>query len=454
MTAVAAPAPPANSTRLHARDIAERVRAGALSPVEVVRDHLERIAALDSDLHAFTLVREHQALAEAEALAQRPDRERLPLAGVPVAVKDNMRVVGHPTGHGTAPLHHRHAHADSIVVRRLRHAGAIVIGKTTMPELAIWPFTEGPGWATRNPLNRERTCGGSSGGSAVAVGSRMAALATATDGGGSIRVPAACCGIVGLKTSRGLVPLPNGAESHWYGLSVAGPLARDVRDASLMLDVLQGRPPHPRLRALPGRLRVSLSLRNPVAGAGVDREVKDAIRRVAYYLAASGHDVTEANPPYPPLPVSFLRSYLAGIAEDADEMELDLDAVEPRTRAMVDRGRWLRERGWHKHADAHAVAHRLQRWMKERDVLLSPVLAYTPPAVGMWKQGGWFRTSVSVGRWMGFCPPWNIAGCPSLVIPIAHASDGLAVALQIVGAPATDRTLLAVGACIEEFANY
>ncbi|MBV8195450.1 MAG: amidase [Candidatus Dormibacteraeota bacterium] len=454
-TATAPSAPAAGTTKLHARDIADGVRRGELDAVAVVRDHLERIAALDGQLHAFTVVREHQALQEAEELSRRADLDTLPLAGVPVAVKENMHVVGHPTLHGSAALQHRHAHSDSIIVRRLRDAGAIVIGKTAMSELAIWPFTEGPGWATRNPLNPERTCGGSSGGSAVAVASGMAALATATDGGGSTRIPAACCGIVGVKTTRGAVPLPDGAHDHWYGLSVAGPLARDVHDAALMLDVLTGRrPPRLRMQQLPHNLQVAMSVRNPVAGAPVDREVKDAVRRVAYYLAAAGHDVVEANPPYPQLPVTFLRSYLAGIAEDAEALGLDLDAAEPRTRAMAQRGQWLRRRGLDRHAASHGVAYRLQRWMAQRDVLVTPVLAYPPPKVGRWKDGGWFRTALSVGRWMGFCPPWNLAGCPAVVVPVAHDRDGLAIGVQLVGAPASERLLLAVAAAVEESAPH
>ena len=419
-----------------------------------MRTHLERIASLDGDLHAFTAVREHEALREAEHLAQREDLARLPLAGVPVAVKENMRVAGMPTLNGSRAIRHEIAQADSAIVRRLRAAGAIVIGKTAMPELAIWPITEGPGWATHNPINRARTCGGSSGGSAVAVATGMAALATATDGGGSIRIPAACCGIVGVKPTHGLIPLPDGAHEHWYGLSVAGGLARDVEDATLLYEVLRARPPRGVARPAPARLRIAMSVRHPVAGARVDREVKDAIRRVAYYLAASGHEVLEANPPYPPLPLAFLRSYLSGIAEEADALQVDLASAEPRTRAMARRGRWIRRHGWDTHANGHAAAHRLRRWMASRDVLLTPVLAYPPPRLGRWQNRGWFSTALSVSRWMGFCPPWNLAGCPVVVVPIAHSHDGLAIGMQIVGSPGSEPMLLSFAASVEAVAKF
>ena len=443
----------AEPASLAAREIAAGVRARALDPVDVVREHLSRIAARDGELRAFTVVRDAAALREAEELSRRTDLERLPLAGVPVAVKENMRVAGLPTQHGSAGVPRVPERTDSAIVRRLRNAGAIVIGKTAMPELAIFPFTEGPGWVTRNPFDPSRTCGGSSGGSAVAVASGMAALAAGTDGGGSVRIPAACCGLVGVKTTRGTVPLPDGAHDHWYGLSVAGPLARDVRDAALMLDVMRGRP----ARAQPGapqpRLRVSLSLRHPVMGAPVDREVRDAIRRVAYFLAASGHEVIEANPPYPQLPVSFLRAYLAGIAEDADALGLDLDVAEPRTRAMARRGAWLRRRGWDRHAHGYQASHRLRRWMASRDALLTPVIAYSPPRTGRWANRGWFATALGVGRWMGFNPPWNLAGCPAVSMPIGRFRDGLPLAMQIVGAPGTEPTLLALAAQVEQLVN-
>ncbi|MBV8529063.1 MAG: amidase, partial [Candidatus Dormibacteraeota bacterium] len=170
---------------LAARDIAAGVRTRRLSAVEVTRAHLARIAQLDGTLHAFTAVREREVLEDAAQLQRSDDLSRLPLAGVPVAVKDNFDVAGLPTRYGSNATSSAAAARDAELVQRLRAAGALIIGKTSMPELAIWPFTEGDGWATRNPFDTARTCGGSSGGSAVAVSTGMAALAIGTDSGGS-----------------------------------------------------------------------------------------------------------------------------------------------------------------------------------------------------------------------------------------------------------------------------
>jgi amidase len=434
---------------LGAREIAERVRTGKGHPIDVTRASLERIRALDGELGAFTAVREREALRDAEELAGREDLASLPLAGVPVAVKDNTDVAGLPTLYGSRGTPRDAASRDDELVRRLRAAGCIVMGKTALPELAIWPFTEGPGFATRNPRDVTRTCGGSSGGSAVAVATGMVALATATDGGGSIRIPAACCGIVGVKTTPGVVPLPGGARDHWYGLSVAGPLARDVQDAAMMLDVLGESDTYRDVRPVEGRLRIAVSTRHPVVGAPVTAEVKAAVRRVADALTGAGHGVVEANPPYSLLPQSFLRCFLGGIAADADSLRLDLDAVEPRTRALVRRGRWVHNRGYARPAASYGDAIRLRRWVSRFDAVVTPVLAYAPPRIGRWSRGLWLPSALSVARWMGFCPPWNLAGCPSVALPIERDGDGLPVAVQIVGAPKSERTLLSVAAMVE-----
>ena len=216
-----------------AGQIAARVRGGTTTAVEVARAHLARIGARDPELGAFQAVDAERMLAEAAAVDGRPDRFALPLAGVPIAVKDNVRVAGHPTRHGSAATSTAPARRDDELVKRLRRAGAVVVGKTRMPELALWGFTQSALGVTRNPRNTARDPGGSSGGSAAAVAAGMAALALGTDGGGSIRVPAAYCGLVGLKPGSGELPLPGGADEHWFGLSAAGPLARTAAPTQL-----------------------------------------------------------------------------------------------------------------------------------------------------------------------------------------------------------------------------
>src|SRR5947209_9923227 len=225
-------------TRHTATEIAAAVQAGRLSPREVVDACLARIAATDAGIGAFHLVDADGARRAAEALAARPDLSGLPLAGVPVAVKDNLDVAGLPTRYGSAATSPEPATADDPIVARLRAAGAVVVGKTRMPELAIWPFTESRAFGgTRNPRDPSRNAGGSTGGGAAAVAAGMVPLALGSDGGGSLRIPAANCGVVGLKPGRAVAGLATG---HWYGCTAFGPIAATVADAALALDVLAG----------------------------------------------------------------------------------------------------------------------------------------------------------------------------------------------------------------------
>jgi amidase len=205
--------------------------------------YLERIERFDGRLNAFRVVLADRALAEAEEADRRiAAGETAPLLGVPIAVKDNVDVAGEITTFGTGS-YDTPAAADSAHYRRLRDAGAVLIGKTNLPELAIWPFTESQTWGrTRNPWNPERSSGGSSGGSGAAVAAGLVGAASASDGGGSIRIPAAACGLFGLKPQRGRVSLMP-LHEHWLGLSVAGCLSRRVIDTALWLDVAAGPEP-------------------------------------------------------------------------------------------------------------------------------------------------------------------------------------------------------------------
>ncbi len=304
-------------TRLPATEMARLVRSRTLDPVELLEASLRRIDALEPRLHAFVAVLERSARDQAERLRDRSDLESLPLAGVPVAVKDNIEIAGEPTTYGSRATSETPAAEDSIIVRRLRAAGAVVVGRTVMPELAIWPFTEPEAFAApRNPWDLDRTPGGSSGGSAVAVAARMAALAVGSDGGGSIRVPAACCGIVGVKPAPGRVPLPGGNSEHWYGLTAFGPLARNVTDAALLLDVLADSHSYRDPVAATSGLRIAISTRHPVLGVRPSREIRDALSSTATALVAAGHTVAQADPRYPMLPTQFTSRWLAGIAQD------------------------------------------------------------------------------------------------------------------------------------------
>src|SRR5437588_6553139 len=326
---------------------AEMVRAREVSPRGLVELYLERIERLDRKRNAFGVVLAERALAEAGQAEGRAGAgaDRL-LLGVPVAVKDNLDLAGEFTGNGSAG-HGDPANADSEQIRRLREAGAIVIGKTNLPELAIFPWTESVAFGkTRNPWNTERSAGGSSGGSASAVAAGLAAAGSASDGGGSIRIPAACCGLVGLKTQRGRVSLMPFPE-HWHGLSVAGSVTRTVLDAAVWLDAVSGpasgdvdraeppaRPFAESARPPPGRLRVMVSAKSPIPLGKVYGPAKEAVRETAEALRSLGHEVIGRNPKYTDVRSSFLPRWLRGIADDANGMP-DPERLEKRTRPLA-----------------------------------------------------------------------------------------------------------------------
>src|SRR5436190_23034651 len=224
-----------------ARDIARAVRRGDASATQVVADHLDYIQAQDEALGAFRTVRAAAAITEAEAVDEQEDLANLPLAGVPVAVKENTAVAGLPTWYGSAGARAGVAEADHEVVRRLRGAGAVVVGTTRMPELGLWALTDDDSAITRNPWRTDRTPGGSSGGAAAAVAAGLVPIAHGNDGLGSVRIPAACCGLVGIKPGRGVVPAGIGAND-WFGLAEHGILATTVADAALLLSVFADRP--------------------------------------------------------------------------------------------------------------------------------------------------------------------------------------------------------------------
>lgn len=433
-------------TRLPATEMARLVRSRTLDPVDLLEASLRRIAALEPHLHAFIAVLEGSARDQAERLRERSDIDRLPLAGVPVAVKDNIGIAGEPTTHGSRATSQAPAAEDSTIVRRLRHAGAVIVGRTVMPELAIWPFTEPEAFeAPRNPWNLDRTPGGSSGGSAVAVAARMAALAVGSDGGGSIRVPAACCGIVGVKPAPGLVPLPGGNSEHWHGLTAFGPLARNVSDAALLLDVLSDshryRDPVPATSGL----RVAISTRHPVFGVRPSGEIRAALSSTATALAAAGHTVACANPRYPMMPTQFTSRWLAGIAQDATRV--DMAQVEPRTAAMVRRGRRAHRKV--RAASEGKFAKYIQGWMSRCDVLVTPVLSSPPVPIGKWSGQGWLSTMLGVGRWT-YTSMWNVAGVAAVAIPAGITGDGMPLGVQLIGPTGSESLLLSIAAQLEQ----
>jgi amidase len=439
-----------NTTELRsATDIATAVRSGRVRAVDVLREHLGRVDALNPRLNALRSVRRAAALAEAAELDERTDRGDLSLAGVPVAVKDNVAVAGEQVRHGSAATDARPASEDDELVRRLRAAGAIIVGISAMPELAAWAITQSTAFGvTRNPFDPSLDPGGSTGGGAVAVSTGMAALALGTDGGGSLRVPSAYCGVVGLKPGRDVVPLPGGLDEHWCGLSVAGPIARTSADAALALSVLSGSR-SPALPA-PAKLRVALSLKCPVPTTRADAHQRAAVERIAEQLRAVGYEVTEANPPYPPTVIQrWSRRWWAGIAREVETLGLDDARLEKRTRTMAAKGRRVLRFGGPRPAVAQAWRDRASAFFREFDVVVTPTVATLPGPAGALNGAGYLKTFLASAKAVPFCQAWNLAGLPAVSVPVG-LRDGLPLAVQLISGDGRELDLLGLAAQIEE----
>ena len=439
--------PDTTQTPMTAAEIAAAVRARSLSAVEVSTRCLERIKRLDQELHAFQLVRTEKALVEAASVDARSDLRELPLAGVPVAIKDNFNVAGEPTRMGSAATPSTPAPSDDEVVRRLRAAGAVVIGKTTMPELAIFGFTESAAFGvTRNPWNLDRSPGGSTGGGAVAVATGMVPLALATDGLGSIRGPSTFCGVFGLKPTRARLPLMLGLTEHWYGLSVTGPIAWSVKDAALMVDVLGVTTDFRNIQPTAKRLRIAVSTKSPSFIAKPSPEVAGAVHATAALLRQAGHSLTEANPPYPAtLANDILRWWTAGVAQDAQR--LNWTALEPRTRAMVRIGRRIGPAPRKVMDRWSAVA---LRWFDSYDLALMPCTAKASIPASGWTGRGFVSTALKQIRALPYNAPWNVAGFPAASIPAGIGSDGVPLSVQVVAPPNHEGVILSLALQLEE----
>jgi amidase len=442
---------------------AEMVRAGEVSPTELVRLHLDRIERLDPQLNAFRVVLAERAMLEAEqAEARRRGGEARPLLGVPIALKDEVDLAGELTTRGT-DAYPEPAAADSEMVRKLREAGAIVIGKTLLPELAICGFTESATYGvSRNPWNPQRTPGGSSGGSAAAVAAGLVPIASASDGAGSIRIPAACCGLFGLKPQRGRISLAPRLE-HWQGLSANGCVSRTVADTSLWLDVASGgsqepgAPPPPErpfaeaAGSAPPKLRVATSTAPPRAliPPTVSDIAKGAVDSMAETLRSLGHETQNRDPKWGSIGNNMTPRYLCGIAEDVAEVPMP-ERLERRTRGFGRLGRLIPQKALAQARRAEAAdAARVGEIFESFDVLMTPVMGGTALPVRRWEGRGALWTVVGLSRFYPYCIPWNHLGNPAMAVPAGFAEDGMPLSVQIVGRPGEEATLLSLAAQIE-----
>ena len=433
---------------------AQLVRNREVSPRELVEVCLERIARLDPQLNAFRTVYAERALAEAEQAQARlrADGDR-PLLGVPLAIKDNTDVSGDVTTHGTG-AHGPPAREDAEIVRRVRAAGAIVVGKTHVPELCMWPFTESATWGvTRNPWNLAHTPGGSSGGSGAAVAAGLVPAALASDGAGSIRYPAAFCGLFGLKPQRGRISLRPLTE-HWHGLSVYGWLARRVADSALLYDTTAdsgGRGAYGQaVERGPGRLRIAVSLSLPPGVvASVQAEPRRAVEETADLLRSLGHEVRECDPEYGLAFTNTLVRYLRGIHDEARTLAHP-ERLERRTRGMARLGAAVLPGAVQRaRAGERQLADRVGSLWDAHDVLLTPVTTAPAPRIGRWEGLGALRTLNGVAGLCPFGAVWNATGQPAAAVPAGVGADGLPRSVQLVARPDDEQTLFALAGQLE-----
>jgi amidase len=437
-----------------ALELAARVRAGEVSSAELVQMYLDRIERLDPLLNAYVTVDPDPAI---------PTEG--PFAGVPIPIKDLNETAGLRTTYSTKAYADNVPQFDAAVVRRIREAGFVVIGKTNTSELGTIAQTESElNGACRNPWDVALTPGGSSGGAAAAVAAGLAPVAHGSDGGGSIRIPSSCCGLFGIKPSRGRVsPAPYGSGS--LGLGTSGPIARTVRDAAALLDVMSGyepgdfftapEPERPFLEEAerePGRLRIAVTTTPPM-DVPVDAACSAAAYDAAELLTELGHDVVEATPPWDSgeLIVHFIRVWQVGPATAGID---DLSLLEPINRALAEDARTTPSP---EHAAAimqlQQIARRVVAFWNDVDVVVTPTLALPPVPIGWtWEDTGGDPHLAFARQWVftPFTALFNVTGQPAMSVPLSWNEDGLPVGVQFIGRPFAEATLVRLAAQLEQ----
>lgn len=451
-----------------ATELAGMVRSGEVSSYELVEASLARIEELNPRLNAFVDVDGERALQAASEIKAGDER---PFAGVPTAIKNNRPVQGLRTTIGCQLLEDNVSHHDANVSRRLKDAGFVIVGTTTLPEYGILPVSEarlfGP---TRNPWDLERTPGGSSGGAAAAVASGMVPVAHGNDGGGSIRIPAACCGLVGLKPARGRISAaPERGEAP---LDVDGMLTRTVADTAALLDVLAGYEPgdvawapppaEPFAHAVrePGRLRIAVTTKPPLPDAVIDPVALKAVDDAAGLLRSLGHDVEEVDPPWqiPGLSELFggvfsvhiatqilYSGMVAGREPVAEDMEPMSWAIHQMTKQIDS------VHGLGMEIQLQALTRQLIQFLQPYDALLTPALAERPLPLGTLDTAAPdpMATFTRSGYFTPFTPIFNASGQPAISVPLYEGEDGLPLAVQLAGRPADEATLISLARQLE-----
>lgn len=456
-------------TGYDALGLAALVKRRKVSPTELLDVAIARSETTNPKFNF--LAREHYELGRQAIAAGLPQG---PLTGVPWLIKDlNTYIEGTVTGQGSRFYKDNRAAVSSEIVRRYQRAGLVIFGKSTTPELGLTGTTESlASGATRNPWNAEHIAGGSSGGAAAAVAAGVIPAAHATDGGGSIRIPASCCGLFGLKPSRGRTPMGPLRTEGWGGLSAHHAVSWSVRDSAALLDAVQGPEPGSRYAAPtperpfleevkrnPGKLRIALWLTTP-GGTPVDPEVLDAARATASLCESLGHHVEEAGPKIDAGAMANASFVLMGasVAAELDDrakamgVALDTTLVEPVTLAFRELGAKFSATDWVRANNALQVAAvAIARFMADYDLILTPTLGVVPPKLGTIHLAQDFQTFV---RNITPFTPWtglfNQTGQPSMSVPLAMSKSGLPIGSMFTARYGDEATLFRLAGQLEQ----
>ncbi|MGB6296085.1 MAG: amidase [Rivularia sp. (in: cyanobacteria)] len=436
----------------------ELIRRKEVSPLELVELYLERIQQYNSNLGSYFTVTAEQAIDDArsktEMLAQTQD---LPLFfGVPISIKDLNPVAGVPCSYGNAALLGNVPDYDDGVVAKIKQAGFIILGKTASSELGSFPYTEATGFPpTRNPWNLEYTPGGSSGGAASALAAGLCSIAQGSDGGGSVRGPAACCGLVGIKPSRGRVThAPVGDRLN--GIATNGPIARTVADAAALLDAISGYVlgdsywlPEPEKTFFASsqdkveNLRIAFCTSIPPLGKA-DANCHQGVIQTVKLLEELGHTVEEKCPDISDLVEPFQIVWQANVAASAVPVEI----LQPLNRWLLSRsnsaGEYLRAV-----YQMQMVARKIVAFFNNIDVLVMPVYLHSPIRVGEWAALSPEEIFNNIVRWIAPCPAANATGQPAMSLPVGFDEKGLPIAVQLNGNPAAETTISSLAAQLD-----
>ena len=453
-----------------ARELAELIRSGEITSRELVEQSLQRIDELDGELNAFTYTDPDGALAAADAVSSGDER---PFAGVPIAIKDlGVAVKGWPLTNCSDLYADFAPDYDSFCARRLREAGFVFVGRTASPEFGIVPVTEprrfGP---TRTPWDTGRTPGGSSGGSGAAVASGMVPIAHASDGGGSIRIPASCCGLVGLKASRGRIS--RGPEFGDSFLATDGTLTHTVADTAAALDVLAGYEPGdatwapppsaPFAEAIgrdPGKLRIGFTTQPPM-GIDPDHENVRGAEEAAKLLESLGHEIVPIDYDWPADEIveTFVDLWAGlvslGVAFAGTlGYEIKPEKMEPLSWNLFEKGLQVPSTKYlGSQARLQQISRQLVGWWSDIDVLLTPGLGQRPVPIGTinpQREDDPFQALIpDASDFTPYTAVWNVTGQPAISLPLYHGDDGLPTSIQLVGPPIGEEILLSLGSQLE-----